>query len=189
MKLTALLTGASMAILVATAAHAADNFLIQLEDTAADGSIVGNTYQNGALIQSVTFCCEAVQAPYGLWNGATLSASFDNQFNFYEPGTNILSDTSEISGNAGDAFITFNFLSDSDSGPSLVALPNGGHFDENGQWQDIVFPGTVSNGDFYTIQMRSDLDVPEPATWALMLFGFGAMGLALRSHRRALAAA
>jgi hypothetical protein len=29
--------------------------------------------------------------------------------------------------------------------------------------------------------------VPEPATWAMMLVGFGAMGLLLRSRRRAAA--
>ena len=27
-------------------------------------------------------------------------------------------------------------------------------------------------------------DAPEPATWALMLLGFGAMGAALRSRRQ-----
>ncbi len=187
MRLTVLLTGASMAILVATAAQAADNFLIQLEDTATNGTVVGNTYQNGALIQSVTFCCEAVQAPYVLWNSATVITTFDNQFNFYEPGTSVLSDTAEISGNAGDNFLTFSFLSD--NGSLLNALPFGGHFDENGQWQDIVAAGIVSNGDFYQIQMRSDLDVPEPATWTLMLIGFGGLGVALRSRRRAPAAA
>ena len=191
MKLKALLgafAAASVAALAlgAVSAHAADNYLIQLDDRSSNDTVVGNTYKNGALIQSVTFPDDTINSPYGLWSGATLNASFDNQFNFYEPGsTSVLSDTSEISGNQGDNFITFNFLSDQEHGRPLIALPNGLNFVENGKFQDIVFPGVVSNGDFYTIQMASD--VPEPAAWALMLLGVGAVGFGLRMGRRSTA--
>ena len=155
MKLAAMLTGASLALLLSTAAQAADNFLVQLDDTLPGGQIAGNTYQNGVLIQSVTFSGDVLQSPYGLWNGATLIDSFDNQFNFYDPGSSELSDTAEVSGNAGDTFFSISFLSFVEGGPALTPLVNGGNYIENGQWQDIVNAGVVSNGDFYQVQMLS----------------------------------
>lgn len=188
MKISTLLTAASMAILLAPTAQAA-NYLIQLDDLET-GTVVGNTYKDGNLIQSVPFCCESLVSPYGLWDGATLSADFVNQFNFYEVGTHVLSDTSELSGNAGDNFFTITFNSDGGATP-LVAYANGINMEETGNWQDIVFSGSVSNGDFYSAQMRSAIEspVPEPTTWALMLAGLGGVGAALRSRRRATVAA
>jgi len=51
-----------------------------------------------------------------------------------------------------------------------------------------------NNGDpleyTYTVTRRDDVaPVPEPATWALMILGFGAVGGAMRSRRRAAFAA
>lgn len=187
MKISALLTAASVAILAATTAQAqnqASNLLIQFDDTDVNGNVIGNTYENGVLIQSLNFCCETIDSNYRLLNGATLTATFTNQYNFYELGTGTLSDTSEISGVAGDRVIHFKFQSDGGSSP-LTAYANGSNLVETGNWQDIVSPGTVSNGDFYAIQMRSDIDaIPEPTTWALMLAGLGGMGVALRSRRQ-----
>ncbi|MBV8684696.1 MAG: PEP-CTERM sorting domain-containing protein [Caulobacteraceae bacterium] len=42
-----------------------------------------------------------------------------------------------------------------------------------------TFDGVVGNGDG-----DFAIGVPEPATWALMLIGFGGLGMALRSRRR-----
>jgi hypothetical protein len=45
---------------------------------------------------------------------------------------------------------------------------------------NLATAGNISGpANFYTLAA-----VPEPATWGLMLFGFGAMGLALRRGRR-----
>lgn len=49
------------------------------------------------------------------------------------------------------------------------------------------FLGTIGSGDFDFIAEASA--VPEPATWAMLLFGFGALGLLLRSRRREVFAA
>jgi hypothetical protein len=160
-------------------AQAADNYLIQLDDTLFNDTIVGNTYKNGPnLIQSVVFQNDTINAPYVLWSGATLIATFDNQFNFYEPDRVTLSDTVEISGTAGNNFFQVVFLSDPEGGMPLQALPNGGVNIENGKFQQGVLSGVVSNGDFYNLQIASD--VPEPATWAMMLIGAGLVGAMVR---------
>ena len=149
-----------MAILAATSAQAANNYLVQLEDTEVNGTVTGNTYQNGTLIQSVAFCCETINQDYGLWDGAKLTTTFSNQYNFWEQtkdGSLVLSDTSELSGVAGNTFFHINFRSDGGPVP-LEAYANGINLVEDGNWQDIVLAGTVSNGDFYAAQMRSDID-------------------------------
>jgi hypothetical protein len=47
-----------------------------------------------------------------------------------------------------------------------------------------TFDGVIGNGDADFV-----ISVPEPATWASMLGGFGALGGALRSRRRKIATA
>jgi hypothetical protein len=181
----AYLIGAVAAIALGMSAGTAqaDAFLIQLDDTLPGGAVAGNTYQNGLLIQSVTFSNDQIVSPYTLWNGATLSNTFDNQFNFYEPDGVTLSDTVEISGNAGDKFFSVNFQSDA---AGMTALLNGGVFIENGLFQEAVDPGTVSNGDFYDLQIASSSRVPEPLT--LSLVGAGLAGaVAMRRRKKKIA--
>ena len=179
------MVGAIAALVVglgAGVAQAADNYLIHLDDTLPGDNVAGITYKNGnpVPIQDVTFCCDMINAPYTLWSGATLIASFDNQFNYYDADGVTLSDTVEISGTAGNNFFQVVFISD-EANP--VALPGGGVNIENGSFQPGVLSGVVSNGDFYNIEIASS-DAPEPATWAMMLLGFGGLGAAMRSNRR-----
>ena len=68
---------------------------------------------------------------------------------------------------------------------SLVehGLTNGGSY-------TLAFKGQVAADDTSFIDKVSATGaVPEPAAWALMILGFGGVGAALRSKRRALAAA
>jgi hypothetical protein len=55
------------------------------------------------------------------------------------------------------------------------------HVFETGHYQD--FSSYFGLGPGNTIAIFSD--VPEPATWALMLVGFGGLGLAMRARRHA----
>jgi len=55
--------------------------------------------------------------------------------------------------------------------------------------QQAVSFNMLSTQNAFEIDNIAVNSVPEPATWAMMLFGFGACGMALRSRRRKLAIA
>lgn len=201
MTLKALLAGMFI-VLASTAAQAqaVNHILVQLDDR-TEGPIVAKTFLNGSLFDTHTFQVENAVMPFSLKPFGTVATSFDNQINFYEPGTRILSDTSEISGIAGNNFVSISLLSDAEGGPpptallseggaSLSPLPNGGVQFETGGFQDIS-TFTASNGDVYTFQMASAVveGIPEPATWAMMLLGLGGLGAAMRTTRRKAGAA
>jgi hypothetical protein len=52
--------------------------------------------------------------------------------------------------------------------------------EETGSFQDVSAFFGQANG---FAQITSDLDVPEPTIWALLILGFGAIGSAIRRHR------
>lgn len=57
---------------------------------------------------------------------------------------------------------------------------------ETGDFQTIPLPSNMPAGTTaLTISARSDIEsgVPEPATWAMMLIGFGGIGMAMRRRR------
>jgi hypothetical protein len=57
----------------------------------------------------------------------------------------------------------------------------------SGTGRSVVFGGTAGTIVFDDITLG--LGLPEPATWAMMLLGFGAIGASLRRRRRRIAAA
>ena len=70
---------------------------------------------------------------------------------------------------------------------SQYTIPTGGNYVLAfgvSNWLDTVWDsGMAFNG--VTVGGKPVDDVPEPATWATMLLGFGAIGLALRAKRKA----
>lgn len=52
---------------------------------------------------------------------------------------------------------------------------------QNGNWNDL--PSSSTRG--YFVEYSASSAVPEPATWGLMILGFGTTGAALRRHRKA----
>jgi len=72
------------------------------------------------------------------------------------------------------------------SGPQTFNFGYGGSFDV--ALNNVTFgtPGGAQVGGTFTLRSNSVAPVPEPATWAMMLVGFGAVGYAMRRRRRSL---
>ncbi len=172
---------AAMLLASASAASAAD-YLFQWDYT-SPLNLHGLTYENGLLIQDVAVGAQYTSS-YGMWNGAILLSSFSVGFNI-EDGLGNLLHTYAISGNAGDNAFNVPFLSSEVA--ALTALAGGTTVIANGGFQTVYSFSTAA--DNYTLQFRTDLagTVPEPASWALMIAGFGLVGAAMR-RRHALGA-
>jgi hypothetical protein len=109
-----------------------------------------------------------------------------------EPGTSSISDIVQaiISNSAEGFFLTVNLTSDGETpltfgGPVFESIP------ETGAVQDLTDDFTDAfdlNTSLPTITVMSDIDgVPEPSTWAMMLVGFGLLGLVgMRKTREAI---
>ena len=91
-------------------------------------------------------------------------------WNVEQPGI-----VSQFSGGAGNAFATY-FAQYSTGNYVSLAAPT-----------DKVF--TIQDGTHQSFAIGWPVGVPEPATWALMLSGFGMAGAMLRSQRKAAATA
>ena len=85
---------------------------------------------------------------------------------------------------AGQTF-TFNPIADN----SLVTTFQNGQFDfigNGGLTSLVITSGGVDNVDAIVDNIAVTTAVPEPSTWAMMLFGFGAIGFSMRRRRRIL---
>ncbi|MDB5423849.1 MAG: hypothetical protein JWQ29_1265 [Phenylobacterium sp.] len=93
-----------------------------------------------------------------------------------------------ISNAAGISFAGLDYLTDADG--KLIQTGTGEHFVSNagGWWFSAdIFDGAT--GQTYNVAARDAFGpppgiVPEPATWAMMLLGFGGVGALLRRNRR-----
>jgi hypothetical protein len=103
-----------------------------------------------------------------LYNNATLLGSFALQAILEaSPGYSSAYKGNPFNGgDTGENFAFFNFTSDTAFNKIRLVQNSGGGFEF-----DNLTVGTISAA-------------PEPATWAMLLFGFGAVGMTLRSERR-----
>jgi hypothetical protein len=111
----------------------------------------------------------------------------------------------KIAYEGGDTFgaqqlMTVGFSSGASGGEVFVATPNAVNYWSVWQPETVSFKATSSSAVvvFSVTDQINDIGldavsvnaaVPEPATWAMLLIGFGGLGAAIRSRRRALLAA
>jgi hypothetical protein len=127
-----------------------------------------------------------------------VSGGFDTGFSFYYSAVNVPAFVNVYSGlnGTGDLLATLNLAVT----PSIPGAPgcNGGGFcpyvavgvNFGGIAHSVDFGGSANQVAFAAITLGSatagagDGAVPEPASWAMMLAGFGAVGTAMRRRQR-----
>lgn len=175
-----LLAGAALCAALATSPANAAELLFKWQ---WDGtSLRAITTQDGIVIQNSNVGTQYTSG-YGLWNGQNLTNSFSAAFNFYDV-SNALVFTYAPSGTAGSSIFNIPILN-AVNGP-LTPLAGGTSLTASSTVQNLL---TFKAGaDNYTLQFQSLVGpvaaVPEPATWAMMLAGFGMIGFSLRRRRK-----
>lgn len=149
----------------------------------------------------VTVCCQS-SAPYLADPTNYLSVQANKTATFSTTGGFYLTAFSFYLGSP-DTYntLTFNFVgggsqefdgTDVWNGPDFVGDRTKGfrvYYDFNGAKVSSIVLGSVGSDAFESDGFAGTLGVPEPASWALMIVGFGAAGAMMRHKRRAAVAA
>jgi opacity protein-like surface antigen len=126
----------------------------------------------------------------GAFSDTALSAgSFTDTFTFTVP-TGVLGSTLDPLTNVDFSSVTLNGQKFNVSSTGAVEFQSLANFAVTGGTQTLVVSGTSGgNGSFagtLAFAAGAAAAVPEPASWALMLLGFGGLGAVLRQRRRTL---
>jgi hypothetical protein len=116
-----------------------------------------------------------------------VAAGFDTGFSFYY-SANYAGSVSVYDGLDGTGTLLAMLSLPTTPNPYTVWVPLGVTF--SGTAQSVIFSGSADYIGFDNITLGSDTPgsgaVPEPATWIMMILGFGAIGWSMR-HRRSAA--
>ena len=155
-----------LATVVATPASAASYlFNIDINGQTGSGTLstVGDASAGLSLVNSLT----------GTFNNANIILLAPASYPFINPNDNLF--------NANSPYFDFNGLSFTAGGNNINISSVGGEVTacSDFEFQNCSLPEPAS---FSARAVAAG--VPEPATWAMMLMGFGAIGVSLRRRRR-----
>jgi hypothetical protein len=171
---------AAVGVLADAAAHAATVQILEPSEgnniwvVTISGIDPSSGFTNGVF--NVPGTSETVSFAYGTNAGALTTGTVTGSL--VEPDTGAISDTLIATLTAGSPVIGISVASDP------FALGGGTTLVENGTYQLLAQYGLADGSTDY-VYLQSDLDVPEPATWAMLLFGFAGIGFASRRARTA----
>jgi hypothetical protein len=153
------------------------------------GGTIGNAPpQSGGIIQmfggandtgidTITFNAPVVDPVMAIWSLG--QGSIDAQFDFINEPFTI---------EAGGPSAEYGGQSITSTGDTVFGMEGNGVIQFIGTYSSISWTNPVYE-DWYGFTVGTDISaVPEPATWAMFLLGFGAIGWTLRSRRNASAA-
>lgn len=121
---------------------------------------------------------------YSLYSGASGPSSFGSGGLVF--ASSMTGDLSAIWGTYSEIAVPFGYVSGTLLGPSTSTFNNASFVSLGLTPGTYLWTwGTGASADSLTVHIGDA--VPEPATWAMMLVGFGATGVAMRRRRRNLA--
>lgn len=212
MKFSQLVGGVSAIVLIASSAHATGLLDGDFSSPSGGGSFV--TYSSGSSVGPWTVTQGSIDLIGGYWQAPTLGGGSVDLDGSYQAGG--ISQSFALG--AGSYTLSFYLSGNPDGGSSLksvqvsigdalqtftydTSLMGNSHGDMRYVLQTLNFTTLgATTLSFTSLDNNSSAfgaviggvslaAVPEPATWALMLMGFGAVGLAVRRQRSATAAA
>ncbi len=157
--------------------------------TLADGNILGGSFNGALAADGNTFTTAAAATDKLTYNGATLTINpnyYESYTAFSQGGTSTAGGAIlTLDGSVGD-FIYYN----GDTGQGADIIVNAGFGYSNGKNIGTFGFSGLRDKPFVAANFRANVAgvaaVPEPATWAMMLVGFGLMGTTMRYRRRSI---
>ncbi len=185
MRWTAVIGAAAALLACSAGADAA----VQVNFSAVTG--ISSTFVPAGLPITGSFSYDENIGPveYGGVNAGYIGYALDGSGSFTVAGQTYNYDLVDVF-LSGDGSIVFNFanasnsffLTEFSSNTDLSTVPN--PIPTNGfTYFTAYFPATGTQRAYIGADAQFNPGVPEPATWAMMLLGFGAMGAQLRRRR------